>query len=317
MARKRFTDADKWHDPWFHKLSFTAKALFSYLCDRCDAAGVWEIDWERAQFDLGVEHDDPYLELRRAVNEMGPLRVRLIDNAQRLHIVKFVEFQYPRGLNPKAPAQVQVINLLRRYGMPIPFVNGMGVASDLGRQSQQDTDTDKDTDKDTERPTVPTPTATPLPLSQTKPGPLELRQIVGLRITQDNLPSWLALAADVGLDLLRAAEREMTAKGLACWPPETQVVAMRIRRERMAAKAARSAQEASSPADEARTTAVEQARLQALAEARELVAAHQAEQLVPEARAHFTRLVDGIAAADAGKPVNLSMALTLFKNVGR
>lgn len=41
---KRFTETEKWRDPWFRKLSPLQKCLFAYLCDNCNNAGFIEID---------------------------------------------------------------------------------------------------------------------------------------------------------------------------------------------------------------------------------------------------------------------------------
>lgn len=43
---KRFTETDKWRDPWFRKLTPLQKCLFGYLCDNCNNAGFIEIDVE-------------------------------------------------------------------------------------------------------------------------------------------------------------------------------------------------------------------------------------------------------------------------------
>jgi len=64
---KRFTDSEKWKDPWFRKLSTTGKLLFLYLCDQCDIAGFWEIDLDRAAFDIGY----PQKSLEGALQELA------------------------------------------------------------------------------------------------------------------------------------------------------------------------------------------------------------------------------------------------------
>jgi len=37
---KRFTETTKWDDPWFRKLSPTAKLLWGYITDKCNAVGL-------------------------------------------------------------------------------------------------------------------------------------------------------------------------------------------------------------------------------------------------------------------------------------
>jgi hypothetical protein len=224
MAKKRFTDAEKWQDPWFRALSPEGKVAWTYVCDTCDAAGVLLSDPERFSFEarLAVPFD-------QAMALLGD-RVRRID-ARRMLVVKFVEFQYPKGLNPKSDAQRRVIDLLEKHGLPLPGtsqVGGRGVGGTVGRQSQQEEDSDKEAEEDSEARARATPPTAPLPLAQTKPGVMELRAIPGLKITQDSLPAWLALAEQVGLKVIEAARDELVMAGKDCWQAETATVALRL-----------------------------------------------------------------------------------------
>ena len=47
---KRWTETSKWDDPWFRGLPADVKVFWLYLCDRCSDGGVWEEDWEDAEF---------------------------------------------------------------------------------------------------------------------------------------------------------------------------------------------------------------------------------------------------------------------------
>ena len=53
--KKRFTDCDKWRDPWFRRLSVQAKLVWLWLLDNCDNAGVIDVDIELAAFQIGEE----------------------------------------------------------------------------------------------------------------------------------------------------------------------------------------------------------------------------------------------------------------------
>ncbi len=57
---KRFTETDKWRDSWYRKLTPVQKCLWSYITDNCDQAGVIDIDWELATFQIGskVKEED-------------------------------------------------------------------------------------------------------------------------------------------------------------------------------------------------------------------------------------------------------------------
>ena len=50
---KRDTDPGKWDKKWFRKLSIKHKTLWFFLCDKCDWAGVWEPDFDLAEFQIG------------------------------------------------------------------------------------------------------------------------------------------------------------------------------------------------------------------------------------------------------------------------
>jgi len=102
---KRFTESNKWQDPWFRKLSPTAKLLWLYLCDQCDVAGFWEIDWERAAFETGCEAKS----LKTAMEELGN---RYESLGRFIWLPKFVRFQRNFPLNPNVPAHKGIIKIL-------------------------------------------------------------------------------------------------------------------------------------------------------------------------------------------------------------
>jgi hypothetical protein len=41
---------EKWEDPWFRKLKPNEKLLYLYMCERCDIAGFWPIDFGLASY---------------------------------------------------------------------------------------------------------------------------------------------------------------------------------------------------------------------------------------------------------------------------
>ena len=54
---KRFTETDKWKDPWFLDLTADQKILWIYLCDMCDGAGVIDFSNRHAAFMINGESD--------------------------------------------------------------------------------------------------------------------------------------------------------------------------------------------------------------------------------------------------------------------
>jgi len=90
MMTKRFTETGKWDDAWFRRLSIKKKLFWIFLCDRCDNAGIWNVDIELASFCVGSPID-PAVSLS-AFNE-GKERVRAVRPDKWL-VVGFAEFQY-------------------------------------------------------------------------------------------------------------------------------------------------------------------------------------------------------------------------------
>lgn len=106
---KRFTDADKWSDPWFRKLSWQAKLAYLYILDNCDAAGVWEPDWAAANFQIGSR-----IHWEDCLHEIGD-RIVWIGDA-RLRVVKFIRFQYGK-LSKECRPHEKIFEAMERNGM--------------------------------------------------------------------------------------------------------------------------------------------------------------------------------------------------------
>lgn len=100
---KRFTDKDKWQDPWYRGLGFKHRELWEFMLDQCDAAGIWKIDLELASFATGHRYAGTDLETFAERVVMLP--------RQRLFIPGYVRFQY-KQLNPKCRPHDAVIKLL-------------------------------------------------------------------------------------------------------------------------------------------------------------------------------------------------------------
>jgi hypothetical protein len=50
---KRLTDSAKWDDPWFAELPSKYKLFYIYLLDECDHAGIWKVNFRKANFMIG------------------------------------------------------------------------------------------------------------------------------------------------------------------------------------------------------------------------------------------------------------------------
>ena len=54
---RRFTETEKWADPWFRALQPQHKLAWMYLVDNCDVAGFLDLDQLLANFQIGFEVD--------------------------------------------------------------------------------------------------------------------------------------------------------------------------------------------------------------------------------------------------------------------
>lgn len=120
--KKRFVDADRWRTPWFRGLSPDAKHAWSYLCDNCDVAGVWEADIALADFSIGKALDWPAV-----LAEIGG-RVAELPGG-KLWIKKFVSFQYVE-LTAKSPPHRGIIACIKKHGLELQLM-GTPAEADL------------------------------------------------------------------------------------------------------------------------------------------------------------------------------------------
>jgi len=104
---KRFTDSDKWKKKWFRCLSNDHKVFWIYVLDQCDHAGIWEVDFEAAEFFCsGIDES----EIRQVFNK----QYQEIDNGKRWFLKDFVDFQYGT-LNENNRVHLSVITILLKY----------------------------------------------------------------------------------------------------------------------------------------------------------------------------------------------------------
>lgn len=107
---KRFTATEKWDKAWFRKMSPRHKALWQFLIDRCDQAGMWEIDFDSASHFINdvtpITKDD--------IKVFGS-RVEMY-SSEKLWIVDFVSFQCGE-LSERSPAHKPIFKLLKKYNL--------------------------------------------------------------------------------------------------------------------------------------------------------------------------------------------------------
>ena len=133
---KRFTATEKWDKPWFRKLAPRLKCLWQFLCDRCDQAGVIEIDWELASFQVGedVSADD--------LAAFDGKIVTLKDG--KLWLKTFIEFQYG-NLSETCPAHKPVFRAIEKHSLLI------GYQYPIGRLQEEEEEKEEEKEEETEK----------------------------------------------------------------------------------------------------------------------------------------------------------------------
>ena len=136
---RRFTDTNKWDDPWFCDLDAKSKLMWQYILDKCSIAGVWKINFKLLKF--FCDSDKPESEIRETFTG------RFFEFDDKWFIPKFLKYQYPRGLNSEKPAIIGVRNEILDYDKKLLEI----IRQSLGNDYLIIKDKDKDKDKDKEK----------------------------------------------------------------------------------------------------------------------------------------------------------------------
>ena len=152
---KRFTDSEKWKDPFFEELTKDLKLAWLYLLDDCDHAGIWKKSVKRLNFSLDTNFTEE--QLIQAFKE----RVVVL-NSDKWFIPKFVTFQYGNDfINSKQKPVISAVNLLNDNGLIKELPNGLLTLSiplpnpidtlSIGLSNPMDTLVDQDKDQNMDK----------------------------------------------------------------------------------------------------------------------------------------------------------------------
>ena len=108
-VKKRFTDTLKWEKEWFLSLEINDKIVWLYLLDKCDEAGLWNVNWGLVSILTGVKVTECPNALKHQILKTNHDRV--------VYIKDFMEFQYPDYLNKKSPMIAKCVKRLVDYGV--------------------------------------------------------------------------------------------------------------------------------------------------------------------------------------------------------
>ena len=106
---KRFLDTNLFRKRWIRELDTDMQLFWIYLLTDCDHAGIWDVDVERASFQLklNLNQDKILKTFDRKINNF---------KVDKWFIPKFVQYQYGE-LNPNNKAHLSVIKILTKYGL--------------------------------------------------------------------------------------------------------------------------------------------------------------------------------------------------------
>lgn len=109
---KRYTDTEKWRDPWYRRLPPKLKAAWEYILDECDLAGVYDPDMQLLSFSVGAEVDEG--EVFQSFNN-GKTRLEKLPNDKWL-VPHYVSAQWG-GLHPSSQTHQKVLERIYYNGV--------------------------------------------------------------------------------------------------------------------------------------------------------------------------------------------------------
>ena len=144
MAR-RFTDTEKWSDPWFSDLDNESRLLWLYLCDKCSYVGIWKVNFREMRFFCNSEKSDD--QIKQIFND------RIIElKSDKWFIPKFLSFQYPKGLQSNKPAIIGIRNEIIRLGIETIVSESLGNDYLIIKDKEQEKVKDKGKEQEQEKP---------------------------------------------------------------------------------------------------------------------------------------------------------------------
>lgn len=114
---KRFTDSEKYKNPFIRGLQGAYKLLWDYILTNCDNSGIWVVDFEITQIYLGKDMKVNKEDALRYFNS-GKQRIFEIDGGEKWFIPSFIEFQYGT-LSSENRAHTKIILTLSSLGVLI------------------------------------------------------------------------------------------------------------------------------------------------------------------------------------------------------
>lgn len=139
---KRYTDTNKWDDPWYFDLPINFKLAWDYITAKCDAVGVWKPSKKHLEFNIGMPVD-----MVDFLNFCGPERISLINNGS-WWIKKFCDFQYGElKEDSKSPTTQSYIKMLKKHNLWEGYIKGIYRVCNTPKEKDIDKEEEKEDNK--------------------------------------------------------------------------------------------------------------------------------------------------------------------------
>lgn len=128
---RRYVETNRWDDSWYSNLSIWTQRALDYMRDSCDHAGVWETNFRKAEFSMGVHKIAPRyshpslvgIEYTSHAAAVEDVEGRNLDPSKIIPVPVIVwkqvfqelntpvqqEMEFDDAAKPDSPIQVQVI----------------------------------------------------------------------------------------------------------------------------------------------------------------------------------------------------------------
>ena len=131
---KRFTDTGKWAKSSFAELSLKHKLVWIYLCDNCDHAGIWDVNFGLMSYQIGA---------KLTAEDLKVFGDKVEWRGNKVFIHSFVDFQYGT-LNPENRAHKSVIERLEKLAPSKPLTSPLQGAKDKDKEQDKEKETKGD-----------------------------------------------------------------------------------------------------------------------------------------------------------------------------
>jgi hypothetical protein len=127
---KRFIDTGLFRKKWIRELDCDMKLFWVYLLTDCDHAGIWDVDVERAAFQLNAELTESKI-LETFNKKIVPFK------KDKWFVPKFIEYQYGE-LNENIRPHQSVIKILQKYKLYKGFTSPLQTPKVKNTDKKQD-----------------------------------------------------------------------------------------------------------------------------------------------------------------------------------